>query len=985
MTADNTPQNNGVGAIEFYDGRVVRVTNFEVNPTNLPENSPLFSTEPNLNCPVPTCSMYADIVFVLDSSGSVSSSEWKQQANFVISVMNSFSFGDSGAAAAVVQFNAPACGKQPSWKYFSSCKNKDDEGNRAQYDWDYSTKCSSNSQCNTAWNWRSPGCCCDNENTTARTASILAGSGSGNSQTVSTSRDDLITIMRASRTPEGGTCQAMGLDLAMKVFDRSPRNNYANKPHRIVIAVTDGADYCPNKTRAAADKLRNEYDALFLGVGVGLSCNYDKDFIKSLTSTVAGQRAYYDVTNYDAIKNVAEQIFTPLCDELHSPCRPDCNGFCGCGDCFCPTCDSTGSKCDDYRCTAGGGASNGCQMTEIDTCPEDDICTQYQCADATGECTPIKTCAEMEANNPGTCRSVKCDLKDGSCKVELDHGFCSRQFDSECMKYECAAEGETSGINYDAETGCRLKTDGNKTAECKKMNNGCWDYTCDITSGECVREDTCGSLNTKCKTFACSQAGECVGTEIPAPAANTSCIEYACHDESGWGVVLEKTPQYCKDESANKSCKVFRCDVNLPEGCTYDVVEDCNELCDSMTQQCLDEGHSDSTIEQCKLLVCRVHDVGEGPEPYCTESKSVNCLDESESPAAVEAREMNEANPDVCFTVECDHGGCKTVMIPKPTEDDKRDTRCRKNVCVFTEGVGWNWVQRDSEEKTTCVANDCFYKECDDDEGCVSVDICRNRTTACTTFSCVNNECVHEAVELKETECTFEVCENEKIVTKPKDIKIACPNEDKCKEAVCSELGECVYVNVTHEPNPCKIFECDPKVGWIGRDKCDDGIYCTNDTCTVNGECRHSSIDCYNELNMSEYPCFRAVCKEDAKNKKYVCSRKKRDGVYIDLCGKCVREDGAEESSDVSLVGGDDCTIPEEDVIPKNELAAATIAMIVLGAIIIGAAVASSTVLGTKALLDRAKAANNQSAHSNPLFEGDQTEMSNPAFAGEEA
>jgi hypothetical protein len=747
-----------------------------------------------------------------------------------------------------------------------------------------------------------------------------------------------------------------------------------------VIAVTDGADYCPNKTRAAAKKLREEYGALFLGIGVGFDCKYDKNFVEGLTSIVGDKRAYYDVTDYSAIKQVAEQILTPLCDEFHSACGPDCHGFCGCGDCFCPECDSTGSKCNDYRCSAGGGASNGCVITDIDTCPENDTCTQYTCDDADGDCTEVKTCAEVEAKNPGTCRSVGCNLTDGTCKVEYDHEYCSNKFDTACEKYECAGENVTSGVGYDGESGCILKR--SITQEChQNMTYGCWKYSCDAENGTCVRDDTCKSQNTACMTYKCNEGGECEGTPIPPPAANTSCREYQCDDKSGWYISLDMTAQSCRENASDKSCKIFRCDVE--EGCTYDTDEDCSELCnDTFTQDCIDEGNRNSTVGSCLYVLCRAHDVNGEPEPYCQVNKTLNCL---ESEAAEEARRRNANNSEVCFTVDCSFGDCIVVPVPKPTEEGKRDTACQKNVCEFTKEVGWNWVLRDTQVKTSCVSDECFSRECDAELGCVWTDICRSRTTECTTYTCEEKKCVSKNVTLKETDCTFEECENDHIVTKPKDIEKACPNDNKCKEVLCSELGECIYRDKAHGNDPCQIYECYPEEGWKSRPKCDDGLFCTADKCTVNGECRYTPVDCYLELNMSEYPCFRAVCKEDKKNSQYQCTRKKIEGVYIDMCGNCIREDGTEGSSDESLGEAENCGVPPDEYIPKKELAAATIAMIVLGAIIIGAAVASTTVLGTKALLERAREANNQSAHSNPLFEGDQTEMSNPAFAGEDA
>jgi len=266
--------------------------------------------------------------------------------------------------------------------------------------------------------------------------------------------------------------------------------------------------------------------------------------------------------------------------------------------------------------------------------------------------------------------------------------------------------------------------------------------------------------------------------------------------------------------------------------------------------------------------------------------------------------------------------------------------------------------------------------------GCVKTDICRNRTTECTTFTCDNKKCVGKDTELKETECTFEDCEDGKIVVKQKPVETACPNFNKCEEPVCTELGTCMYKNTSHSNDPCMITVCDPEKGWVSTPKCDDGRFCTVDKCTVKGECRYTDVNCYSEINMTEYPCFRAICKEGKGN--YTCTRKKKDGVYIDVCGNCLRLEETGSSSDDLGDPTTDCANAPDEYIPKQELAAATIAMIILGAIIIGAAIGTTTVIGTKTLLEHARAANNQSAHSNPLFEGDQTEMNNPAFAGEE-
>jgi len=919
-----------------------------VNPSNLPENDPKFSTDSGLDCPVPTCSMYTDIVFVLDYSGTVDSSEWRQQANFVIAVMNNFTFGDNAAAAAIVKFCGPYCGKQPTWVSIPGCR-----WSHASNDWNYTT-------------------CSSSYMTGANTAEVMAGSGPKDSMTVSTTKSDLISVMQQTRYPSGQTCQAFGLELAMKVFDRSPRAGYNRKPHRIVIAVTDGDDYCPNRTRAAAEKLKSDYDALFLGVGVGLDCQYDKNFIESLTSTIGDQKGYYDVQDYSRILEVSNKIFTPLCDEFHSDCGPDCQGFCGCGDCFCPECEQTGGICADYRCSASAGSSNGCELTDIDHCQEDDKCTQYVCDDSTGveKCNEVKTCAAVEALNPGSCRTVACDLKDGKCKVELNHAFCTK-FDTECVKWECAGENVTA---IDAVSGCTVKR--NITAECAAGNKGCMEYTCDYKNGQCIAVDTCKRANTACRTFECVN-GQCVGTDVPGPA-NTSCATYKCDDVSGWYTSFEKTSQYCYDiYEGSKSCKSFYCDTSLEDGCTFDAIDDCSDLCDAdKRNECLEEGDRDSSVDKCVLTICKVKkDDNNETVPYCLPNRTINCL---ESDAADRARELNRVNTNksICYSVECSMGQCNVINYSRPNTDNA----CQENFCVeYSEG--WHWELRPTNETTDCWSDNCTHRECVPDKGCVWTDICRNRTTECETFSCKDNQCVGEKYILKDLQCAYEECINGKVVKIPKNLTEVCPNTNKCYTKVCSELGECVDKEVDHGNDPCKIYTCDPASGWKSTPKCDDGLFCTIDRCTVNGDCRHEDLDCYKEINMTDYPCFRAICKENPKKGNHTCSRKLKDGVFIDVCGNCIRQDGTEASSDDSIVTA--CVeAPTEDIL-KEPLAAATIAMIVLGAILIGAAIALSSILGTKVLLERAKEANNQSAHSNPLFEDNTKEMSNPTFMEE--
>jgi len=102
MTESTAPSASGyaVSQVVFVDGRTITLSNFKYAPSGISASSSQFARASN--CPTPTCPIYADIVFILDFSGSVSSYEWKQGADFVIAVMRQFTFGNDGVAAAAL-------------------------------------------------------------------------------------------------------------------------------------------------------------------------------------------------------------------------------------------------------------------------------------------------------------------------------------------------------------------------------------------------------------------------------------------------------------------------------------------------------------------------------------------------------------------------------------------------------------------------------------------------------------------------------------------------------------------------------------------------------------------------------------------------------------------------------------------------------------------------------------------------------------------
>jgi len=300
------------------------------------------------------------------------------------------------------------------------------------------------------------------------------------------------------------------------------------------------------------------------------------------------------------------------------------------------------------------------------------------------------------------------------------------------------------------------------------------------------------------------------------------------------------------------------------------------------------------------------------------------------------------------------------------------------------------------------------------------------------------------------TECTYEVCENDKKVLKTKDLyeacknKLGCDNQGKncnlCLVPICVD-GKCDTLPKEPEgDDPCIVYTCIPATGnFTESPKCDDGKHCTNDYCDMLGECMHEEIICAKEIEMEGYPCFEARCREDPNDenkdgKQYKCVRKLIRNAYIDVCGNCIEEKpipvvtvnssgssgasgsgsgsgsgapttrGASDSASGSAspsaspsgssgAGGEGHTTSSESVdllectgapprpILIEGLAASSIGLIIIAAVVGGIGITASGIITTKTLIDRARQANNQSAHSNPLYQNNEAEMNNPAFA----
>jgi len=1037
----------------------------------------VFTFDEGVTCQSAACNVYADVVFVVDNSKSVNSDEWKQTMRFVLNVLDEFDYGDSGVEAAVIQFSGTGITGEFEAGYklktaVSPCRPNNPGVESYEKAHQACGRFTSDPEQYDENHYPFP------FNGRDDSASFISPSGA---QTLSGSKESIIQPLVKSYQPEayyrtpdnsnmwssfGSTCQSFGLELAMRAFDNSERKNLEGL-NRIVIVVTDGQDKCPNRTRKATDLLKKRrdqggYGAYVFEIGVSLvsgCCNeYDSAFLMEIASDIGGEPAYYAVDDYDGMTTATSRLTRPICEQFDSTGCPDCTGgFCGCGQCFCPTCEPHQSTCKKYMCVPpeGGQSSLGCQEHNV-TCEKtddgeeaDEICTFFQCngdlEDGHGRCTLVKNdCAELKETFPdddSQCYKVKCDpLYDGGCYPDPDHDWCQKKHapkgaNDKCEKWVCNKDADGALDDF-----CYKSFDKAEDEQEKLGKRGkCITITCDHDSGDTKENVNCGSPEIPCNEMECleveavanggdSKDYSCVETGTPEA---DQCGDYVCRKQGGkykWvrdqttvpdcvGLAVQAWKEEHQGEWTTEAealdhgtrCRIIGC-----EGSCYNREEEnCNPECTADdVNGCKAEGFGEGgTTENCVAKTCNAEQNGQGLWEtsciYVNNPHAVNCYTKL---GGQKAREKNKdwKKTGICYTPTCEPGGCGWLAQARP--ESYVDNACKVAKCVSDEaGNVWSWVYVNTAEGDKCEScskGNCFDScECLPDSGCKRVDIC-TKDNDCVKATCEedNGSLVCKSVnkELKETKCMKEECtpEGKKKWVQKDSIEDLCPD---AKTNKCLTKPSCLYVSDTESKcqyqdkkcpsdecySPCYNYACNPATGEFEKTKvCNDGLGCTIDNCDARGVCNYRvQINCYNEIDMTAYPCFVAVCEEDEKSEKgYRCKRKLQSNAYIDICGNCISTDpegSASGSSEGQAVAMDCADAPAKPLLQEG-LAAASIALIILGAVLIGAGIAASGIAGTKTLMNRAKGANNQSAHTNPLFEDNDAEMTNPAYVGTE-
>jgi len=616
------------------------------------------------------------------------------------------------------------------------------------------------------------------------------------------------------------------------------------------------------------------------------------------------------------------------------------------------------------------------------------------------------------------CQSLVCDVSmeatDGW-ELRYDDNYCQDKYGKgdNCLIYSCARDGEEN--LYD--DGCRLVTNYTKVKEDELREagklydgtHGCFIPVCNKATGETSEKVYCpeyDSYSKKCYNVTCENDGEgfqCKAKEINKNPS-TKCYEYICNDESGWERHDIWTAASCKEhfeeeEENSTNCMIVKCVDSIGCNMTPKPKEVCQSSCSANDDDnCTQYAHDLSSVGYCVAGGCSAVKIDDdnNTQAVCILEKPVNCLESMKE----HINTTNTNDNKHCMRAVCrEDGQCDTENMEYP--DSRRDNACMEWICTLG-ADGWFWNYTETTVGKRCHTDACTERVCDPDDGCNETNKCTDFSNDCFKLTCETGDdgvkkCVNTSL-LITTNCTVEKCEDGKKVVY-QEVENNC-EKNLCQNVMCVFLdegkttSECRYSDVPDpQPDKCYPGTCDPNTGkWTHEFLCDDGLYCTNDRCW-KGECRHPEVQCDLELNMDGYPCFQPRCKEGEG--KYKCTRKLIPDAYIDICGRCIMTGDESTSNSVSSSGEGsgaaeaqevdvtECTGAPPKPVMTEGLAAAAIALIIIGAIVVGAALTASTVVGTKTLIDRAKGANNQSAHSNPLFEENETELANPTYAGD--
>jgi len=650
------------------------------------------------------------------------------------------------------------------------------------------------------------------------------------------------------------------------------------------------------------------------------------------------------------------------------------DGICNAGECVESANKPNGTPCDDeFFCTVTDTCQNGtCDGTGNPCSPPTSQCNEdtdtcYGCEDdydcvlcekcEGGACVPQSTDEDLKDQcSDGDCVTGFCDGA-GACGIEPQGTACTDDGNI-CTDNECGGAGTCIAINN-----INPCDDGNACTHTDTCSGGTCSgitYSCDddkvCTDDVCNGDGTCTNTNNTapcddgsyCTQTDSCQNGACVGSGEPCPQGY-SCDEDqdACYqikvsvgDGSGFRGSTANLVEVSLDNPYDEvrgieidicdidnylSCTAcettnrtsgFLCETNEVNGC-------CRILLASLDADLIEEGNgpiftlkynvsAEALSEECRNLNPEnmkiadaegdiIEDVITEPGEFCFS----DCTDN---------QQCDDNN--VCTDDSCESGSCVYTNNNNPCDDGNACTEndiCGSGSCQPGDPIVCDDGNFCTDDSCNPANGQCVYTP-NDTNTCSDNDLCTSNDR-CSAGSCVGDLFVCDDGNF----CTDDSCNpaNGQCVFTPNDAN-PCTDNDLCTSNDHCSAGSCVGdLFVCDDGNFCTDDSCNPANGQCiytndDTNLCDDGLYCTQtDTCE-DGVCVGSGDPCADDENFCNGVEY---CTEDADT--FVCNS------TGDPCGglTCIELDETCDGSEVMLIIGDSFGTPGTiDISLTNEL-----------------------------------------------------------------
>ena len=633
-----------------------------------------------------------------------------------------------------------------------------------------------------------------------------------------------------------------------------------------------------------------------------------------------------------------------LCNETKDSCG-DCvvDGDCDDGvDCTDDTCVAGGCvyTANNENCPDDGVFCNGTEFCDLkadcmstgDPCMAGELCNES--TDTCGECIFDSDCDDGISCTDDGCVAGTCvyDVNNANCP---DDGLFCNGTESCDAVLDCVSSGDPCGggelcdESTDTCGECLVDGDCNDGVGC--TDDSCVSGSCVYTANDSLCPDDgqfCNGVESCDAVLDCVSSGDpCMPGELCNEVTNT-CGECLVNGDCDDGVAC--TDNFCVSGSCvftvnNANCTDDGVFCNGPEIC--DAVNDCvsagdpcepGELCDEANDSCgecvvdadCDDGVFCNGAETCVGGGCQA---GSDPCPgqLCDEvtDTCVECLGDNDCDDGNDCT-FNFCNsgtcsyPNVVDGVTC--GGSPNGLC------DLQDT-CLSGVCqdnVRSVGTSCRSATNECDVAETC---DGINPACPADEFVANGVTCTDDGNECTSDTCFNGTCSHDALN-DGTTCGGS----------PNGL---CDLQDTCMSGVCQDNVRAAGNTCRPPANECDsaemcdglLPECPPDSFQPAGTLCTDDLNeCTDDVCDGAGTCGHPPVNdgtvCGNSPSGdcdAQDTCQSGSCVDNVQPDTFVCRPAFNECDVADTCNGVLKSCPANafvEAGTVCTDDNNDCT-----------------------------------------------------------------------------